>query len=193
MFHLIVGNQSGVHAKAKDGFADVTWCCSGSEAGVSGSFGLHFCCLTSDLCLGHRRLPVLSHRLHGMMAKQWEEPSHHFKAIKKQRCSCCLGQSPMKIKELPCCTFRREHPALIFPPRFIRTSPLHVLFCIFSMLDYEASFISFHLFLTFRNGEEHPSKFSHRPIFKLFFFLPAEVGLSTSFPKAFSIHGAQQS
>lgn len=36
------------------------------------------------------------------------------------------------------------------------------------MLDYKASFISFHLFLTFRNSEEHPSKFS--PIFKVLFF-----------------------
>lgn len=36
------------------------------------------------------------------------------------------------------------------------------------MLDYKASFISFHLFLTFRNSEEHPSKFS--PIFKVLVF-----------------------
>lgn len=114
------------------------------------------------------------------------------KPIKKLRRPHFLDQSPMEIKEQPCCTFKEDLPAMLFPQTFILTLP--VFFYIFSMLDYETSFISFHLFLTFRNSEEHPSKFSNRPIFKVFFFLlPAEVSLSTSFPKAFSIHGAQQS
>lgn len=38
------------------------------------------------------------------------------------------------------------------------------------MLDYKASFSSFHLFLTFRNSEEHLSKFSNHHIFKVFCF-----------------------
>lgn len=91
-------------------------------------------------------------RLHGNETAR-RAPSSFQSQLKKLRCSHFPDQSPTEIKQQRCCMFKKkkkDHPTLLFPQTFILTLPPSVFF--------------------FRNSEEHPSKFSNRPIFKFVFF-----------------------
>lgn len=170
LFHLILGKQSVVQAEALDGSTDPMWCCLGSKA-ISDGFSQSGCIFVPSYltCVSVTGgCSCWATVFIALRRNSEKSPVIISKPIKKLRCFHFLDQSPMEIKEQPCCTFKKDHPALLFPQTFILTSL--VFFYIFSMLDYEASFISFHLFLTFRNSEEHPSKLSNRPIFKVFLF-----------------------